>query len=483
MLDADGNVLDGESARARIHRTAPAAVGEPDPDALTFVVRGPAADLPTFVSIQTFARGEGRARGAPLDLLGSVAVDPTPCPKGSPEGVACASTAPIRVVMDKVDRDHPLVRARSVVGELDGFVVIDGNSVAPRAIDVGGPRGDATLSGSLHVRVLRLAPGGAPAIGGTDAAAVTRVQREVDQANRVWAQCGARFDAPRVIIEVVDPPPPHLVAVGCESAMPASGGAIAFNVEKPRKSGPGVHAVDLVGIAVEIAPGTSPAGAARVVARAVRKAGFVAVVTDNAAALSGTYSPSDVSIRHADGSLATVRPAGTDSLSSDPTLAVCVGRVAFDDGLSHFNDATAVQGALEERALVRAFDDGDPSTLDVYVVPSFRPANRIGESFIRSEGGAIQNVVIEDRAGFRADVASFTLGHELGHVLLDDPGHPDDYAVDTPTLLMDSDSASATAFGPRRLPLESCDMMTLESGPAAIVPLLAPPPSAKRVTR
>ncbi|MFO0618749.1 MAG: hypothetical protein U0414_39525 [Polyangiaceae bacterium] len=477
VLDDAGNVLDGDTAHAAVGRTPPAPAIDPDPDALRFVVRGPASALPSFVSIQSFARAENHARGAQLDVLGSVRLESVACPAGSAPELACASTPRIRVAMDAVDREHPLVRDRSLVGELDGSLYIDGRGVAPREVAVRAPRGGPTVAATLHVRVLRLAPGGAPAVGSSDEDAIERVRHEIDQANRVWAQCGARFDAPPVAIDVVDPPPPHLVAVGCDNAMPASGGSIAFNVERPHK--PGAKA-ELVGIAVDVAPGTTPAGAARLVARAVRKAGFVAIVSDTEAGLAGTYAPSDVSIRYADGSLATVRAPGSDALSSDPTLDVCVGRVTLDDGLVHFDDASATQGALEERALVRAFDDGDPGTLDVYVVPSFRGANRIGESFIASERGAIQNVVIEDRAGFRADSASFTLGHELGHVLLDDPGHPDDYATDTPSLLMDSDSASSTAFGPRRIPLESCDVMMRESGPGALVPLLFPVASAKQ---
>ena len=63
----------------------------------------------------------------------------------------------------------------------------------------------------------------------------------------------------------------------------------------------------------------------------------------------------------------------------------------------------------------------------------------------------MRNVVLLDRAGIRARKSSLTLAHELGHVLMDLPGHPDDYGVDTPTLLMDSDAADASPFGPRRI--------------------------------
>ncbi|HQK17938.1 MAG TPA: hypothetical protein PLJ27_10805, partial [Polyangiaceae bacterium] len=81
-----------------------------------------------------------------------------------------------------------------------------------------------------------------------------------------------------------------------------------------------------------------------------------------------------------------------------------------------------------------------------------------------------------DRVGLSASNASHTLAHELGHVLLDVPGHPDDYGLDTPTLLMDSDAANASSFGPRRLRIEDCERMWQQSGPRAPVALLRPWP-------
>jgi hypothetical protein len=57
-------------------------------------------------------------------------------------------------------------------------------------------------------------------------------------------------------------------------------------------------------------------------------------------------------------------------------------------------------------------------------------------------------------------------------VLMDLPGHPDDYGVDTPTQLMDSDGSDASPFGPRRLTLEECARVVRQAGPGARVPLL-----------
>jgi hypothetical protein len=166
----------------------------------------------------------------------------------------------------------------------------------------------------------------------------------------------------------------------------------------------------------------------------------------------------------------------SEPLSSDATLSVCLGEVSLGDGLAHFDDLDAVAGTIEERALVKAYQDDDPGTIDVFVVPSFSKTGRIGESFIDTDGSAIQNVVIVDRAGIRAGSRSYALPHEIGHVLLDMPGHPDDFGVDRPWVLMDADAADATIFGPRRLSVGDCERAVRQSGPASGSSLLVPWP-------
>ncbi|HKQ69946.1 MAG TPA: hypothetical protein VJT73_11435, partial [Polyangiaceae bacterium] len=173
-----------------------------------------------------------------------------------------------------------------------------------------------------------------------------------------------------------------------------------------------------------------------------------------------------------DGQFAVLeRPPG-GRVSTDATMTACIGGVDLADGLDHFVDVDAPAGTVEERALVKAFDDGDPATIKVFMVPAFAGGGRIGESFIYADRSSVRNVVIEDRAGVRADRASFALAHELGHILLDMPGHPDDYGVDVPTLLMDSDAADPSAFGPRRITLAECARAYRQSGPGASVPVL-----------
>lgn len=225
-----------------------------------------------------------------------------------------------------------------------------------------------------------------------------------------------------------------------------------------------------------IAAGTRPAAAARVIAAAVARAGFEVQVADNPPMRAGAFGTADVLVRKRGGQLATLEPPARGPVSLDATLSACIGRVDLEDGLQHFTDVDATAGTVEERALIRAFDDGDPATIEVILVPSFGGGGRIGESFIAADGGSLRNVLFLDRAGVRADSATSVLAHELGHVLLDEPGHPDDFGVDTPTRLVDADAANASAYGPRRLLASECARALRQGGPGAPVELLRPWP-------
>ncbi|HYP87752.1 MAG TPA: hypothetical protein VEQ59_06355, partial [Polyangiaceae bacterium] len=166
-------------------------------------------------------------------------------------------------------------------------------------------------------------------------------------------------------------------------------------------------------------------------------------------------------------------------LSSDPTLPLCLGQVDLNDGLTHFGDGDAFSGTLEERTLLRAFDDGDPRSIEVFVVPRFESSERIGESFIVSPGSSLSSSVIIDRSAIWAGARSFALAHELGHVLLAMPGHPDDFGVDQSWSLMDADVADATIFGPRRLSVADCERAATQSGPRGLTPLLDAAPAVR----
>jgi hypothetical protein len=466
-VDGEGNLVDLTRSHASIERTPPARIvaGSPDDgsdtDALRFVVRAAADDLPATLSVLSFG-----ADGEPIDVLQDLPLVTASCPKGTAAGLSCGSTTPIRAAADDIDRGHPLVKGRSIRAELGGALAV----TSPRGdklqmIRVGGPRATSVgpidrLRAKLRVFLMRLGPRGPAPLGGEDAEAIEVVRAEVERANTLWGGCGVSFGPPAELeVHVVDPPAPHLLAIGCDHGFPASGGVI-----RARADG---HEVK-----VPVVAGSRPAVVARAVAAAFGAAGFTASVSDNPVIGAGAFGSSDVLVRRKGGALATIDVPATGPISTDATLSVCLGRVDLEDGLQHFGDVDAIAGTVEERSLIKAFDDGDPSTIEIFLIPSFAGGGRIGESFISADGGSVRNVLIEDRAGIRAGRASFALAHELGHILLDDPGHPDDFGADTPTRLMDADAASSSAFGPRRLLVEECARAVRQSGPAAPVPLL-----------
>lgn len=472
-VDGQDKHVDPARSHASFERTPPERLkGSPyaktdNGDALRFVLVGMPGDLPPVVRL--VARDPS---GGVVDVLESVSFGSVPCPDGASSAFACGSTSPIRIVPDEIDRDHPMSVDRSLRAVLGGAVevVLPVGGRKLGAVRVGGPRVTplgpiVRYRGRLRVFLVRPTVGGPPPVGTDDAGALALARAEVAQASALWAACGIGFGPPSELdVSIVDPPRPHLVALGCDHGLSASGGG------KVRVR------VDGREVSVAIERGVTPAGAARVLAAAITKAGFVARVSDNPVIGAAVRGSSDVLVRRKSGDLALVEPPVSGSISSDAQLTACIGRVDLEDGLQHFGDVDAIAGTVEERALIKAFDDGDPSTIEVYVVPSFASGGRIGESFIGADGGAVRNVLIEDRAALRADRASFALAHELGHVLLDEPGHPDDFGRDTPSRLMDADAANGTAFGPRRLLVDECVRALRQSGPSAPVALLRPWP-------
>jgi hypothetical protein len=467
LRDGAKKPVDLAREHASIERTPPSRVDlddadrpYDDPDALRVLLTSPSESPPLgSVSVESVT-----AEGATLDTLRDVKLLSVACDKADPSAPAttCVASAPIRFVVDDVDRSHALVKDRSVRAEVGGAIVVrDAAGKKLQAIRVAGPR--ASASGpigryKLTIRpvVMRLTSGGAPAVGGNDAGAIAAVRQELALASATWGQCGISFGDVKVLdVKVVSPPPPYLVTIGDDVGLPASGGEIKLKIEgKP--------------VSVTTKKGWSTRQVALELQRVAQRIGARATLSENARISPGAAPSVDVAVKKPNGDLASVELIS----STDATLSVNVGAVDLTDGLQHFGDTDSVAGTLEERALVKAVEDGDPRTIEVIVVPFFAGGGRIGESFIASDGSSMRNVVIIDRAGVRARRTSFTLAHELGHVILDEPGHPDDYGVDTPTLLMDSDASDSSPFGPRRLTVDECSRALKQAGPSARVPLL-----------
>jgi hypothetical protein len=469
FYDGSGRPVDLARSHASLARTAPSreddAADAPfdDPDALRLVVSAPEGS-PSFDLARHLGLESLSGLGTRVDALPQIHLAPVAC-RGEQPALKCWASPPLRFVVDDVDRDHPLGFGRSVRAELGGAVVVRSDLRKVQMIRVLGPRSTAVgaigrLRATVRPFVVRVAPGGVPAVGGSDAGAVAALRSELTAAAAIWGQCGLTFGDPRSIdVHIVDPPAPHLLSLGDGLGMAAAGGRVRLRVDG--------RPVD-----VATAAGASPDVCAREVARSMERAGLVAIISPNARSGPALWPSVDVSVRRHDGTLATLDTLPGAPLSTDPTLGVRIGSVDLSDGIAHFTDMDAMAGTLEERTLIKSIDDGDPTTIEVIVVPLFAGGGRIGESFIASDLSSVRNVVLLDRAGIRARQSSLTLAHELGHVLLDLPGHPDDFGIDTPTSLMDSDAADPSPFGPRRLSADDCARMIRQSGPGARVPML-----------
>lgn len=468
-VDGDGKPVDLASSHASFQRTPPDRVDDPgavthDPDALRFVFAAAPGDVPDHARMVSRAE-DGRL----IDTLDPIPLAEGPCPAAVPAGLRCRTTWPIRVVADDIDKRHPLVTSRSIRAELGGGLTIGTPDGLSQQIRVGGPRRTALGSiaryrGNLRVTVLRLSTGGSPVIGANDGSAVAAAQEQVAGVNARWAQCGISFGPPsEAEVHVVDPPPPFLIAVGCDLGLPASGGRLRVTV-------------DGRDVTLHIDQGDRPWLVAARLERAIESAGFRVVRSSNSRIGPGAFPVVDLLVFRRDGTPADVDTPSHAPSSSDPTMPVCIGRAGMSRGLRHFLDVDSIAGTVQERTLLKWVDDHDPGTIDAVMVPAFESGGRIGETFIGNETSSLRNLVLVDRGGIRASHASHTLAHELGHVLLDVPGHPDDYGVDTPSLLMDSDAANPTAFGPLRLTVQECERAIRQSGPAAPIPMLEPWP-------
>ena len=457
---ADGTWLEAERDHVAISREMPWNEDARAGAEAVRLVFSRFSEKPTGVRLSTLRRN-----GLVLDTGGAPELAPAECPPGV--AGTCWATPLLRLTPDRLDREYAPTRDRSLEAELGGELVAHVAATRVGGFRVGAPHSSAfagidRLSLKLRVRILRVSPGGAPSIGGDAASGLLVARRAVEAASQLWAQCGIDLEGPTPLdVRVVDPPPIALIAVGCDAGLPASGGQLNLRVQGRR---------------VELAThaGESPEVVAGRLARALARLGLHARLSPNLRIGSGALRSVDVLVPTSGGGFAAVR-ADDDPrrpLSTDATLGVCLGEVDLGNGLTHFVENDAAAGTLEERALVKAFDDGDPSTIEVFIVPSFDQSGRIGESFIADVGAGIQNTVIVDRAALRAGPRSSALAHELGHILLGMPGHPDDYGVDQPSSLMDSDASDASVFGPRRLTLGDCERVLRESGPSARSPLL-----------
>lgn len=406
------------------------------------------------------------ADGEPLDSTGELRLSEVACP-GSDAEALCLATEPLTLVLSRLDRSHPNLAAHSLLVALHGRIVAETAStrfslgVGPTPVFAGSTHalGDS-FEVDVRVHVVRVSASGDTALGADDLKSSREIAAALDETASVLAQCGI---VPRWVgLEPASFSPPavsNLLTVGCLGGLPASGGSINLRAGKSR-------------VRVRTRRSQSPLEVALELERGLQIRGYQAKLSLNAQTEGAARRSIDLSVRDRQGRpVALAAPPGA-ALSNDPSLRVCLGQVDFGDGLEHFDDLNAAAGTVEERTLLRQLEDGDPSTVELTIVPEFAGKGRIGESFIHSPGGSLENIVVVDRSGLQAVPRSMTIAHEMGHVLLHVPGHPDDFGVDQPWHLMDADASDASVFGPRRLDAEDCLRLRRQAGPGAHVPLL-----------
>jgi hypothetical protein len=360
----------------------------------------------------------------------------------------------MRLVGDEIDSHAPGIGHRTLrVGLRDRVEVAlsTATGLVSQTFRVGRPgsRGtpDAALVGRLRIRILNSIAGGQPAVGGDEAGALAFGREQVRIANEIWLQCFVGFGDPREAdVAVADPPPAALLAIAESDGLPALGGGEIRFVAGSTAIGP-----------IATRPGASAVSTALDVAHALERAGFDARVTENPPTELGAGPSADVIVRDARGFVALSEAPGVPT-STDGRQQVQIAGVDLRDGLYEFDNMNASGGSLEERALIKLLMDDDPTTVDVFIVNRFAAGTRQGEAFIESDGGSIVNALVLDRNGIRAEREAWTIAHELGHVLLDQPYHPDNVGPDRPWLLM----------------WDECHRARARSGPAAVPALLRP---------
>jgi hypothetical protein len=441
---------------ASLTRTGGFATTSSDPDDIRIEIRDPSASgLELDATLSSGAMGDRPRARRQLRLTRSGPNEPF-------------RSAFVRLVGDVMDEEAPGVGDRVLrVALRDSVRVVygTGDAEVSAGVRVGrAGREDGPLAarrGHLRVRILRHRRGGAVAVGDNEEGAIRIAREQVHIANEIWLQCFVDFGRPGdADIEVVDPPPPSLLSIADGAGLPAAGrGVIRF-----RANGRLVR--------VETHEGAPPISTALDVAAALRGQGLVAEVTENPPTEFGAGRSADLLVRDPQGNLARLTPDRQTPLSTDRRQSATIGVVDLTDGLLEFDNMTAAAGTLEERALIKALADDDPSTIDLFIINRFTAGTRQGEAFIESDGGAIVNTLILDRNGIRQQREAWTQSHEIGHILLDMPFHPDNVGPDRPWLLMDADSSQGLVTGPKRIPEEQCQRARARSGVSAIPVLL-----------
>lgn len=434
-------------------RSADAQVTSPDPDNFRLQLDDPTERRAVvYATVQALAATErhGLLRHVPLRRVAGTSQFRSPF---------------LRLVSDDTDASAPDVGPqllRAQLGDVLLATLAEGEVAVRYRVAGAGSDGRDSLRGTLRLLVLRYQRAGAPVLGKDDREALGLARRQVEIANEIWAQCNVDFGRPEDSqVAVVDPPGPTLLSFADLDGLPARGDGAVLLRAGGKLIGP-----------VPTRVGALPEQTALAVAREARARGLVAEVSLNPRADHGAYPSADLILRDTNGSVLVITADAGHPIGTDSRQLVRVGSVDLADGVSEFDNTISAVGTLEERTLVKVLGDGDPATIDVFLINRFVNRDRQGEAFIEADGSSMANALIFDRNAVRYERQAWVQAHELGHVLLDEPLHPDNVGPDRPWLLMDADARQGRVGGPKRLTASECAQARRRSGPGANPQLL-----------
>jgi hypothetical protein len=337
-------------------------------------------------------------------------------------------------------KDAGVPSVRGVLGD-DLFIFVGFGAQKPTVLRarVGPPKEfSPTLRAPLSLRVVSKT-----SIASSQRRAYNQIlERHLDWTNEVLGQCGISVDTEEPgSMAYVEAPKQTFVSLGSELGILPTELEVSIEDEGRLFSRFG-----LAGMRI-------PLLAAQNLAAFLETQGLSCRVIENSPRPSRAHSGADLSCIRADGTPARLR------IEAQPPFAdIMTAEVVLGDGLTCYTQDLGSSGSPEQRALILGLWPSPPGISRLIIVDKLLCLQQLAQSFSDDPKSPLFGAMIIDRRGLARGREVFALAHELGHVLLSTPGHPEDDEPFDPELLMNSQSSSIYA-GPRRIPAPLCELM------------------------
>lgn len=298
----------------------------------------------------------------------------------------------------------------------------------------------------IRITVLKTSKDGHPVVGESNIQTRAIVQHQIEILRDVLAQCSIDVEINPEDLQIASPPEACLITVGDRHGLLTKGGLVRLTVDGT-PYGP-----------FEMPPNSTPSQTAQLLVKRLEDNGYRAQLTVNAKPATFAHPSADIVVRREDGHLARIDPWPGKPLFTDRQQTIEIGSVHPAFGIDSYDENNFPSGTLEERTLVKCLIDSAEPVINVFIVGELADPTRQGESFIRHSTPPMARTVLVDTRALVGARQSYTVSHEIGHVLLNDLDHPDARGDDRPFLLMHSRSSSALG-GPRHLTDDECAKM------------------------